>query len=349
MLQFDPKEFETIFQKLVDEDRFSGVVLVAEGDKVVFERAYGMANKSFNVPNRMDTKFNIGSLNKLVTKIAILQLHQKGLLDFDDSVGKFLPEFPEAIAKKVKVKHLISFTSGLGDYFNEKFTASLGRLRKVDDFIPFFIDDELLFEPGEKRQYSNAGYVVLGKIIEAITGQDYYEYVRENIYHPAGMNDSDHYEIDSITPNMAIGYTRHTSCESCAPNDLTSSDDRRCNFFAIGSRGSPAGGGYSTAYDLLKFDRAITQETLLDTEHSKMVLRPLDAPPDSEPKAIIMAGGASGLVAFYMKFLRSGHTVIVLSNYDPEDVEPAVEQISNFFIPKSERGGQIRISPPEDE
>lgn len=347
MPQFNTKEFETIFQKLVNENRFSGVVLVAEGDKIVFERAYGMANKSFNVPNQMDTKFNIGSLNKLITKIVILQLHQKGLLDFDDPVGKFLPEFPEAIAKKVKVKHLISFTSGLGDYFNEKFTASLGRLRKVDDFVPFFIDDELLFEPGEKMQYSNAGYVVLGKIIEVITGQDYYEYVRENIYHPAGMNDTDHYEVDSITPNMAIGYTWHTSCESCAPSDLTSSNDRRCNFFAIGSRGSPAGGGYSTAYDLLKFDRAITQETLLDTEHSEMVLRPLDAPPDSRPKSIIMAGGASGLIAFYMKFLQSGHTVIVLSNYDPEDVEPVVNEIRNVLMPNSEQGPIVNLKHDE--
>lgn len=349
MTQLDTEEFETIFQTLVDEDRFSGVVLVAEGDKVIFERAYGMANKSFNVPNQMDTKFNIGSLNKLITKVAILQLHQKGLLDFDDLVGKFLPEFPEAIASKVRVRHLISFTSGLGDYFNEKFTASIGKQRKVDDFVPLFIDDELLFEPGEKRHYSNAGYVVLGKIIETVTRQDYYEYVRENIYRPAGMNDSDHYEIDSITPNMAVGYTRHMSCEPCTPTELATSSQRRCNFFAISSRGSPAGGGYSTVYDLLKFDRAISKESLLDSTHSKMVHRPLDAPPDSEPKAIIMAGGASGLVAFYMKFLRSGHTVIVLSNYDPEDVEPAVEQISNFFIPKSERGGQIRISPPEDE
>jgi D-alanyl-D-alanine carboxypeptidase len=341
--QFDKKEFESIFQVLVDEDKFSGVVLVAENGKVVFERTYGMACKSFNVTNQMDTKFNIGSLNKLITKTAILQLHQKGLLDFEDLVGKFLPEFPEAIASKIRVKHLISFTSGLGDYFNEKFMASIGRLRKVDDFVLFFIDDELLFEPGEKMQYSNAGYVVLGKIIEAITGEDYYEYVRENIYQPAGMNDSDHYEVDSITPKMAIGYTRHMPCESYSSDELTYSNKRRCNFFSIGSRGSPAGGGYSTSYDLLKFDRAISQEILLDSEHSKMILRPLDASPDSKPKSAILAGGAPGLTALYMKFFDSGHTVIILSNYDPEDVEPVANQVRNLIMQNTEQESIIKL------
>ena len=336
-MQFDESEFAKIFEEMVQIDEFSGVVLVTKNSKIVFERAYGFADKRFNVSNQMNTKFNIGSLNKLITRIAILQLHQKDLLDFDDLVGKHLPEFPEAIASKVKIKHLLEFTSGMGDYFNDKFEASLGKLRTIDDFIPFFIDDELTFEPGERFQYSNAGYVVLGKIIESITGRDYYDYVRENIYAPAGMNDTDHFEVDSITPNLATGYTHYM------PDESFDSTKRRCNYFIIGSRGSPAGGGYSTAFDLLRLDQAITSETLLDHEHSQLVFRPLDAPPESKAKSVGLAGGAPGLNALYLKYFESDYTVIILSNYDPEVVEPIAEKIRDIFTPGGNKGKIVKL------
>lgn len=342
MAEFNEKEFEGLFQTLVEADKFSGVVLVAKGDEVIFERAYGYANKQFAVPNQLDTKFNIGSLNKLITKIAIFQLLQKGLLDLEDLVGKYLPDFPRDIATKVRIKHLISFTSGMGDYFNEKLEASLGKLRSISDFVPLFIDDPLQFEPGEKMEYSNAGYVVLGRIIEVISGKDYYEYIRENIYEPAGMKDSGHFEVDSTIPNLATGYSRHMPDGSIHPNE------RRCNFFIIGSRGSPAGGGYSTAYDLLKLDRAISQEILLDSELTSRVYIPLEAKPGSKPRIVGLAGGAPGLTALYFKYNESGHTIFVLSNYDPEDVEPLAQGMTNLFIPESERSGVIRLKTKED-
>ena len=115
MTDFNEKEFEKIFSDMTDADKFSGVVLVAKEDMVVFEKAYGYACKNFKIPNQLDTIFNIGSLNKVITKIAILQLLQKGKLTLDDLVGKHLPNFPEEIATKVKISHLISFTSGMGD------------------------------------------------------------------------------------------------------------------------------------------------------------------------------------------------------------------------------------------
>ena len=115
MTEFDSVEFNNMIQKLADEDKFSGAVLVVKEEKVVFEKAYGLACKRFNVKNGIDTRFNIGSLNKLITKMAILLLVQRGQLDLDDLVGKHIPDFREDIATKVKIKHLISFTSGLGD------------------------------------------------------------------------------------------------------------------------------------------------------------------------------------------------------------------------------------------
>ena len=342
MTEFDEKKFQDIFQKFYNEDKFSGVILVAREDDIIFEKEYGYACKSFQVANTMDTKFNIGSLNKLITKIAILQLVQKGKLTLDDYVGKHLDDFPDEIKSKVKIHHLLEFTSGMGDYFNEKFQQSLGNLRILDDFIPFFINDPLSFEPGEGNQYSNAGYVVLGKIIEAVSGMDYYDYVRENIYRPAGMNDSDHYERDSITPNLAIGYTHHM------PDGSIDQTKRRSNFFIIGSRGSSAGGGHSTAHDLLKLDRAIISAVLLDEEHTARVFLPLSVKPGTKPRVLGLAGGAPGLCALYLKFFQKGYTVFVLSNYDPEDVEPAAKEITDFFVPKDEQGKQIKMATKED-
>jgi len=340
MEEINVEELDRILQEMVDEDKFSGVALVHRGGEIVFEKAYGLACKTFDVANNIDTKFNIGSLNKLITKTAILHLLQRGLLDLEDLVGKHLPDFPKEIAEKVKIRHLITFTSGMGDYFNERFPSVIGQLRKLDDFVDLFIEDPLLFEPGEKQHYSNAGYVVLGKIIESVSGMDYYDYIRENLYRPAGMDDSDHYELDVPVPNRAVGYTRNSDCCS------SDSGERRANHYIIGTRGSPAGGGYSTARDLMRFDLVIDNALLLDEEHSKRVMRPLDAP-DSKPKIAVMAGGAPGLCALYFKFFEKGYSVFILSNYDPEDVEPLVEPIRAIFIPEGEKGKIVTVRDDE--
>jgi len=335
MTEPDTKKIDSLLQQMVEDDKFSGTVLVHKKGEVIFEKAYGLACKRFSVPNTIETKYNIGSLNKLITKIAILQLLQRGLLDLDDYVGKYLPDYPKDIASKVKVRHLLSFKSGLGDYFNEKFPKVIGQLRKLDDFVELFIDDPLLFEPGEKMHYSNAGYVVLGKIIEAISGMDYYEYVREKIYKPASMNDSDHFELDFPTPNLATGYTLN---QQCNPDGTGQLQFRRNNFYLIGTKGSSAGGGYSTVRDMMRFDQAIDKEVLLDAKHSKMVMRPIDADPQSKSKSAILAGGAPGLTALYFKFFEVGYTVFIFSNYDPDDVEPLVQPIRSIFLPDEETG-----------
>jgi CubicO group peptidase (beta-lactamase class C family) len=337
------KKIQAQIEAMAEEDKFSGAVLIAKDDKVVLEQAYGLAEKRFKTPNTIDTIFNVGSLNKLITKVAILQLVQKGLLELDDLVGKHIPDFKDEITSKVRIRHLISFTSGMGDYFNEKFQQSIGYLRKLDDFIKLFIEDSLLFEPGEGNQYSNAGYVVLGKIIEAVSGQDYYDYVKEHIYLPAGMNNSDHYELDIPVPNLATGYTKEMPDGSIHPTK------RRSNYFIIGTRGSSAGGGHSTVQDWLKFDLALANNKILDEKHSRMVLLPLDANPDKKPSVIGLAGGAPGLSALYLKFFKLGYTIIVFSNYDPDDVEPIAEGVRDIIVGEAERGPVHKIRDDESE
>jgi D-alanyl-D-alanine carboxypeptidase len=308
------KQLDTFIQKQVAADEFSGCVLVAQDGKPIFRKAYGFANKSFNVPNRVDTKFNLGSCNKIFTKVAILQLAQHGKLSLEDYISRHLPNYPSHIADKVTITHLLRHTSGMGDYWNEKFEASKHKLRTVDDFLNLFVEDPLSFEPGSKAQYSNAGYVVLGKIVEAASGQDYYSYIREHVYKPAEMNDSDHYELDTPTPNLAIGYTKMDE------NDQPREGPRRNNIFLIGVKGSPAGGGYSTADDLLKFCTAIRGHKLLDPEYTELLLQPPRARTPEKPRQRHFghAGGAPGVGAIFKMYLDLEYISVILSNYDPE-------------------------------
>jgi D-alanyl-D-alanine carboxypeptidase len=323
---FDIEGLDRFIKIQVNEDLFSGAVLVAKDMNPIFKKAYGLASKRFNTPNRLDTKFNIGSLNKIFTHVAVAQLAEKGKVNYKVPVKEYLTDYPPEVSDKVTIEHLLNFTSGMGHYWNERFFASMGNLRRVDDFIRLFIDEPLAFEPGKRRQYSNNGYVLLGKIIEVISGQDYYDYIRENIYEPAGMKDSDHYELDRPVPNLAMGYTKMDSEWQRVPGP------RRNNLFIIGVKGSPAGGGYSTIEDLLRFDIALHEHRLLGPEYTGTLIPVKHTNEKGEPHVITRAGGAPGISAFYMKFPELGHTAIVLSNYDPPDGKKIADKIRDMVL-----------------
>ena len=242
---------EAYLAKLVAADLFSGSVVVAHDGKPILCRAYGLASRAHDVPNRTDTKFNLGSMNKMFTAVAVAQLAEKGRLAFTDPVGKHLPDYPnKAVAEKVTLHHLLTHTSGVGDYFNDKYMeAAKDRFRTVRDFFPLFVDKPLEFEPGSRFRYSNAGFMILGAVIEKVSGQSYFDYVRDHVYKPAGMTDTDAYEMDQDTPNLATGYTRmNLQGQSVA-------GPRRNNLFLHVVKGGPAGGGFSTAEDLIRFAR----------------------------------------------------------------------------------------------
>ena len=318
----------------VKADEFSGVVLLAKNGKPVFQKAYGLASKEFNVPNRIDTRFNLGSINKIFTRVAIGQLIEKGKLSFDDTIIKHLPDYPNRqAAEKVTVQHLLTMTSGIGDFFGGKFDAmAKDRLRKNGDFLPLFASEPLAFEPGSKRQYSNGGYIVLGAIIEKVSGQDYYEYVREHVFKIAGMENTDSYEADSPVQNLAVGYTRNGA----------GNRGRRNNFYTRPARGSSAGGGYSTVEDLLRFSVALENNKLLSPEFTdwmftgKLPQRSTDKAADAGKRAggrggFGFAGGAPGINATVEIDSDSGYTAIVMSNYDPPSAEKTARQIREWI------------------
>jgi len=313
------RELEAYVRKLAEADVFSGAVLLAKDGKILFERAYGEASKDFRVANRTDTKFNLGSMNKMFTAVAIAQLAERGKLSFEDSLAKYLPEFPsKEAAQKIKIKHLLTHTSGLGSYFNQKFMeSSRARFRTVDEMMQLAEGETLAFEPGTKWAYSNTGMLVLGAVIERATGQNYFDYVRENIYKPAGMNSTDAYELDLVTPNLAVGYQKEFNEDGTARF--------RNNVFQHVIRGGPAGGGYSTVGDLLKFDMALRANKLVGAEYVRQLLsaKPeLNSPAygygfgvDTKNRVVGHSGGFSGISSNLDMFLDSGYTAIVMSNY----------------------------------
>jgi CubicO group peptidase (beta-lactamase class C family) len=235
-------------------------------------------------------------------------LIEKGKLALDDTIGKHLPDYPNRqAAEKVTVKHLLEMSSGIGDFFGDKFTATpKDKIRNLQDYFQFFASEPLKFEPGASRQYSNGGFIVLGAIIEKAAGQDYYHYVRENIFKPAGMNSSDWYDLDSAEPNLATGYTRRGGA---------SAGGWRANTYMLPARGSSAGGGYSTAEDLLRFAIALRENRLVRADT-------LSKTSPQTGGAFGIAGGAPGVNAALS--FEPGYTIVVLSNYDP----PAAERVS---------------------
>jgi len=323
------------------EDAFAGVALVAKDDAVVFHKAYGPAHRGLGVANRPDTRFNLGSINKLFTKVAIGQLLDQGRLALDDRLGRILPDYPNPDAReKVTVRQLLEMRSGIGDFFGERFMAlPKDRLRKNADFLPLFADQPLLFEPGSERRYSNGGYIVLGAIVEKVSGQDYYDYLRQNVFARAGMTDTDSYQADAIVANLAEGYTRRGGGPERPDAPLTA------NTYSRPARGSAAGGGYSTGLDLLRFSQALAQGKLLSPGWSAWVLgaapptpgAPASADPPPRRGEIGAAGGAPGINALLEADFEGGWTVIVLTNLDPPAAERAGQRIRSLLRRASAR------------
>jgi D-alanyl-D-alanine carboxypeptidase len=305
-------------EDLTRNDEFSGTALIASDGDAVFAEPFGMANREFSVPNRIDTKFNIGSINKIFTKTAVAMLLSEGSLSLDDQIGDFLPEYANReAAEKVTVRHLVQMSSGIGDFFGEQFAATpKSRLRTLEDYLPLFAGEPLEFEPGTGNRYSNGGYIVLGLIIEKASGEDYYDYVRRSIFEPIGMMDTDSYEADEIVSNLACGYTKF------GPEEEEAVELRR-NIYTRPARGSSAGGGYSTAHDLLKFVNAVFSNALLPPEYNAWILGGPEpggreqGDRDWEPGGIALAGGAPGINSYIDIGAPEDYTIIVMTNLDP--------------------------------
>ena len=322
---------EGLINDLVKKDEFSGVVLVAKDGKPIFEKAYGLASKEYNVPNRVDTKFNIGSINKIVTQVAIQQLVEQEKLTLDDHIDKFLPDYPNHdAAAKITIRQLLTMTSGIGDFFGPEYNNTpKDQIRTLKDYLTLFGSKPLLFEPGTKAQYSNGGYIVLGLIIEKLSGMSYFDYVREHVFRPVGMDHTDYYEADMPIENMASGYTK-------SDGNGGQLKTRRNNIYTRPARGSSAGGGYSTVEDLLKFANALHERKLNLPDFSRP---PASAkqenpgmPTPGGADGLGVAGGAPGLNAEIDSGVAGHYSVVVVANYDPPTATSAGQSIRKLLL-----------------
>jgi CubicO group peptidase (beta-lactamase class C family) len=322
-------------ERMARRDVFSGTVLVAKRGKPLFSGAYGEANKDFGVRNTVDTKFNLGSMNKMFTSVAIMQLAEAGKLSLDDTLGKFIPagSMRADALSKVRLKHLLTHTSGLGSYFSPRWDSlSRAMFRSVDDWMPLVKDETLQFEPGTRWAYSNTGMLLLGKVVESASGKDYFDYVRERIFQPAGMTSTDSYELDRVTKNLAVGYEREETPRGA---------QYRNNIFQHVIRGGPAGGGYSTVGDLTRFAVALQEGRLVSREGVRLLTTPkpeLSSPDygygfaiDAGSRIVGHSGGFPGISAQLDIYLADDYTVAVLANYGGA-AQPVIEKARTLLL-----------------
>lgn len=313
-------------------DQFAGAIAISKDGKVIFKEGYGLADRSKKIPNAIDTQFRMGSMNKMFTATAILQLDQAGKLKLTDSMGSYLKDYPnKAIASNVTIHQLLTHTGGTGDIFGPEFDKNRLALKTLQDYVSLYGRRGPDFEPGSKWDYSNYGFVLLGVIIEKVSGQDYYEYVREHIFKPADMSSTDSLPEDQELPKRSVGYMRVETNERWAPNSDT-----------LPYRGTSAGGGYTTVEDLLKFAKALATSKLLDSKHvellttghtdtgmgSKYAYGFMDNRGNT-PAWFGHGGGAPGMNGWLRIFPKSGYAVAVLSNFDPPAADQLIDYVSN--------------------
>ena len=293
---------------MVASQAFSGVVLLAKEGVPVYEKAFGLADRERKVSNTVATRFNIGSINKIFTKTAIAQLVAQNKLKLTDTLGALLPDYPNAETKAATVDLLLSHRGGIADFFGPAYDqAPKDRFQSNADYYRLVSSQPQLFAPGARRQYCNGCYIVLGAIIEKVTGVPYETYIARHVYEPAGMTTAGPRGGDA-----AVGYTRRDGDGEGQP---------RSNAAQVGASGSAAGGGYATARDLLRFDEALRAGRLADPTRTAWLLQVGAVTPGRSEGGLGIAGGAPGLNGILES--SKDWTVVVLANLDP----PAAQQL----------------------
>jgi CubicO group peptidase (beta-lactamase class C family) len=310
---------------------FSGAVLVIRDEKTLFEGAFGLADREKDVLNTTVTQFRVGSMNKMMTAVATLQLVQAGKLRLDEPLGTYLPDYPNKdLASRVTLHHLLTHTGGTGDIFGPDFNLHRLELRTVSDYLQLYGNRGLQFTPGTQWVYSNYGFMLLGAIIERVTGTSYYNHIAKSVLSPAGMVASGFAPEDSIVPGRSVGYM-----QGPVPGALVS------NAPTLPYRGTPAGGGYSTVEDFASFASALRKNLLLDAAHTtmlttgKVALNPATKYAYGFVDHLVNGrrwvghnGGAAGMNGNLEFEPDSGYIIVVLSNFDP----PAAQKIVDFIF-----------------
>lgn len=335
-------EIASYAQKLARADLFSGTILVARNGSVLAEEAFGQANRDFKVLNTIDTRFNVASLTKSWTALAICQFIEAGRLSFEDKVSQFI-NYPDAqAAESIRIKHLLSHTSGLGDYFIPEFDSKSRRdVRTIDDYLAICQEYKPSFAAGEQWKYSNVGMVLLGKIIETLSGTDYFTHVEKFILARTDMKEAGFFELDYVNERVAVGYHKTWTTRGARIYN---------NLFEGAVRGCPAGCAYATARDIFNFSQAFLSGRLVSPEMAQLMTTPkpeLNSPDYGYGFAIhpeeVIVGHSGGLIgaSSNLDMIRDpdGWVVVVLCN-DLSMRAPVLKarQLVGVTVPEAEEG-----------
>ena len=301
----------------LNERHFSGSVLLAKHGQVLVRKGYGLANHSEELPNDPSTIFRIGSVTKQFTALAIMQLQEQGKLDVQDVVHAYLPDYPHG--DQITIHHLLTHTSGIPNFtaFSD-FLSTMDQPVTVEQNMDKFKDMPLNAEPGGVFSYSNSGYIVLGAIIEQVSGQLYGEYLDEHIFKPLGMKDSGIRDGELTDPQYAEGYMGNQSGIPSLPIDM--------------SVPYAAGAMHSTVDDLYKWLQALQTEQLIGKSSADVMFTPFKngyaygwGVLDADRQIYGHNGGINGFAAIVILGVQDHMTVIVLSNSE----ETAIDEIGN--------------------
>lgn len=337
-------ELEQYFRELEEQDLYSGVVLIAQGARELFTGAYGFASRAWKIRNILDTRFDTASITKLFTAVATLQLIDQKHLAFDTGVVDFLNLQDTAVSRDATVFHLLTHSSGIGDDADEEAGESYEALWKnkpnyavteTADFLPQFIHKPPNFPPGQGCRYCNCGYLLLGLLIEKISGMKYRDYVRQNVFARAGMRHSDFFRMDRVHENVAEG-------NDPLKDDAGHIAGWKKNIYSFPPIGSPDGGAHVTANDLDRFLRVVKAGEMLSPVMTETFFTPqvphrtLEGGVEkygygleflvNPAGQVVFCGkeginaGVSGLVRYYPK---EDLNVVLLSNMENGAWEPA--------------------------
>lgn len=361
-----PREVSRVITPFMDRlaraDAFSGVILIAHNGRPFLRRAYGRASIAYDVPVGFNTRFSTASIGKSFTAVAIGQLLDQGRLSLDDLVGRHLSDYPDAtVRERVTIRQLLTHTSGLGaasEFTNSPlWPAQRLRIRTIAGYLPLIIGHPLVSEPGAQYEYSNAGYVILGLIIEKLTGRSYYDVIRERVFASAGMTRSFYHQIDHEDPDVATGLTHFVE----EGNDYRFQLGPRLNSTIQGSAlGGSHGGAHVTAEDLLSFTMAVHGARLTSAATARLLTTPQGAERPGDARSglgfeimtqnghtiIGHNGGDIGISAFVYHFKDSGYTAVVLSNYDPRAIRVIARQVRGLLTRSAI--GAVSTPPPSN-
>lgn len=307
----DLARLDQIVQSYVDDKNFTGTVLVARNDRVLLNKGYGHANREWAVPNGPDTKFRIASITKQFTAAAILLLAERGKLRIDDRISRYLPDAPGAW-KDITVFHLLSHTSGIPDLTRfENFPDIQASPTTAARSIASFRDKPLEFAPGERFSYSSSGYILLGYLIEQLSGQSYDRFLQEAIFTPLGMKDSGYDRNATVMERRASGYT------------VTKAGVEHAEYVDM-SLPYAAGALYSTTQDLLRWQRALYGGKLLSPASLKTMTTAykddnalgLEVMNRGGVQEISHTGHIQGFRSFLGRYPATGIDVVILGNLD---------------------------------